>query len=225
MKNKVLILLLVICSSLMLFGCEKKNDDAINFKEEYEKMNDKTNSGGVSYRSVKIEEDNPFVYISAEDLIKKFENSETFYVYFGDTLCPWCRSVIEKAIEVADENDIETIYYVKIWDDEHNEILRDKYSLNKDGKPELINNGAKEYSKLLEYLDNVLSDYTLTDDKGNSVSVGEKRIFAPNFIYVQNGVAKKLVDGISEKQKKPNDELTKEVLNDEEAQFKEFFSN
>lgn len=225
MKNKVLILLLIVCSSLMLCGCEKKNDDAIKFKEEYEKTNDLTNSAGASYRSVTIDEDNPFVYISPEELLKKFENSETFYVYFGDTLCPWCRSVIEKAIEVADENNIERIYYVKIWDDEHNEILRDKYSLNEDGKPEFVSKGAKEYSKLLEYLDSVLADYTLTDDNGNSVSVGEKRIFAPNYVYVQDGTPKKLVDGISEKQKTPNDKLTEEVLNDEEEQFKEFFSN
>ena len=50
------------------------------------------------------------------------ENKETFYVYFGDELCPWCRSVIEKFIEVAKKNDVKKVYYVKIWDDDHNEI-------------------------------------------------------------------------------------------------------
>ncbi|MBR1817683.1 MAG: hypothetical protein IJ772_02425 [Bacilli bacterium] len=153
------------------------------------------------------------------------ENKETFYVYFGDKLCPWCRSVIEKSIQVAKENNIKTIYYVPIWDDEGNEILRDRLKVNEQGKLEIVKEGTESYKKLLELLDNVLSEYNLTDKDGKKVETKEKRIYAPNFIYVESGEAKKLIEGISEKQSDSREELTEEILKDEEEAFKSFFQN
>ena len=44
-----------------------------------------------------------------------------FLEFQGDT---------EKSIEVAKEKNIEKIYYIDIWDDDGNEILRDKYILH-----------------------------------------------------------------------------------------------
>ena len=146
-------------------------------------------------------------------------------MYFGDPLCPWCRSVIEKSIEVAKDNKIDKIYYIKIWDNEGNEILRDKYQLNKKNKPELVSEGSKDYEKILEYLDEVLKDYTLTTEDGEKVEVGEKRIYAPNFVYIKEGKAVKLTEGISENQKDSREELTDEILKDEEKLFTEFFNN
>ena len=218
----ILITLIVFC----LTGCKNNsNSDALKFKEEYELLNDKKNNNGVEYRTVNINKNNPFVYAQGEDIVKMIEEGKTFYVYFGSSYCPWCRSVIEKLIEVANEEKIEKIYYVNIWDGDHNEILRDIYRLNDEGIPELIYEGDESYSKLLKYFDNVLNDYTLTDEKGKSVAVGEKRIFAPNFIYVKDGKAIKLVEGISSKQNGSRDELTDEILTDEENIFLEFFKN
>ena len=54
--------------------------------------------------------------------------------------------------------------------------------------------------------------------------VGEKRIFAPNFVYIENGLAKKLVSGISEKQTTASGELTTEIREDELRIFNEFFT-
>ena len=105
------------------------------------------------------------------------------------------------------------------------EILRDTYRLNDDNEIELVTEGSKGYKELLKYFANVLSDYTLTDSEGNKISVGEKRIFAPNFIYVQKGKAVKIVEGISSYQENSRSELTDEILKDEEEQFKEFFQN
>ena len=230
---KKLILILLICLAATGCGPVKtkvntesaiEKNDAIKFKEEYELLNGETNSSGNAYRTISISEDNPFVYATAEDIVEKIENKETFYVYFGSSYCPWCRSVLEKAIEVAKENDINTIYYVDIWDGDHVEILRDTYELNDKGKTKLVSEGTKAYKKLLKYFDNVLSDYNLTDKNGKKVSVGEKRIFAPNFIYVENGKSIKLIEGISEKQTNPREELTNIILKDEEKQFNNFFS-
>ena len=128
-------------------------------------LNGKTNANGKEHRTVEIAKDNPIVISSAEEIIKKIENEESFYVYFGSSLCPWCRSVIEKAMEIANMNGISKIYYVDVWDKEGNEILRDKYTLDDDGKAVKDIDGTEEYYKLLEYLDAVLDDYTYAANK------------------------------------------------------------
>ena len=164
----------VIVLGLILVGCTFASDASLKFKSDYESLNGKTSKSGKGHREVYIEPNNPFKEINTKDLVKKIENKETFYVYFGDKLCPWCRSVIEKAIEVAKENKIKKIYYIPIWDDDGNEILRDKYEI-KDGKLVKTVDGTKEYYKFLKYFDKVLSNYTLTDDKGNKIDTDEKR--------------------------------------------------
>ena len=225
MKKKVF-LILILFISLLVTGCSANNKDALKFKEEYEKINgDKTSYSDNKYRTLKIDKNNPYVYSSAKEILEKINNKETFYVYFGSSYCPWCRSVIEKSIESAQKNNIKKIYYVDIWNGFHNEILRDTYKLNDKNEAEKEKDGTKEYYKLLEKFDNLLEDYTLTTDDGEEVKVGEKRIFAPDFIYVENGVAKRITSATSENQKDADAKLTKEILKDEEKSFDNFFKN
>ena len=228
MKKTIFSLLVIGLILLSVTGCgtEKveSNADALKFKEEYEAINGVANSSGKEHRTLSISEDNPFVYVTGEEIVEKIENNETFYVYFGSPYCPWCRSVIEKSIEVAKKNNIDKIYYIEIWDDDGNEILRDKYELQ-DGQPVKIQDGTDEYYKLLDSLKSVLSDYTLSDEEENKIEVGEKRIYAPNYFYISNGKVKKMVEGISDKQKDSREELTDEILKDEEEQFNDLFKN
>ena len=223
MKRILIVFLLIIC----LFGCNKKetNENAMAFKLEYESLNGKLNTNGSKIREISIDTDNPFESITTKSLLEKINNKESIYVYFGDPLCPWCRSVLEEAVKVAKENNIEKIYYVKIWDKDGKEILRSKYQLNKKGLPELEIPATDDYYSLLKVFKDLLSDYTLTDDKGKEVKVGEKRIYAPTFIYIEKGLAKKLTTGLSDKQESSIEELTDEVLIDEELKFTEFFTN
>ena len=220
--RKKIVFIFALAIMLVLTGCTPTNKSALKFKEDYESLNGTTSKSGKEHRLLTINEDNPFEKITTKELLEKIENDETFYVYFGDKLCPWCRSVIEKAIEVANKKNIDKIYYVAIWDDEGTEIVRDKYEL-KDGELVKTIEGCSEYPKFLEYFDALLSDYNLTDSEGNKISTGEKRIYAPNFIYVENGESVRLTEGISEKQKDSREELTKEILEDEEELFEEFF--
>lgn len=224
--KKILGMVIVVIVVITLSGCSVESSeekvDALVFKEEYESLNATTNASGKEHRSVSILEDNPFVYASADDIVEKMNNDETFYVYFGSKLCPWCRSVIEKAIEVANQNGIETIYYVEIWDNDGKEVLRDTYAVE-NGEAIKTLDGTESYDQLLDLLNNVLSDYSLTDDEGNAILVGEKRIYAPTFIYVEDGVAVRTTDGISEKLTDSRAELTSEILEDEEYLFREFF--
>ena len=228
MKNKVIIVTLMLTMIFCLTGCNKKEveiTDARKFKEEYESINGKTNSNGKEYRSISVEEDNPFIYLTADELLNKINNGETLYVYFGDKLCPRCRSVIEKVVEVAKEKRIDKIYYVDIWDDKGNEVLRDKYILDYDNNPKQIIEGTSAYFELLKKFENLLPDYVLQDKEGNKVDVSEKRLFAPSFIYIKNGYAEKLVEGISSKQENSTADLTEEILKDEENIFNEFFTD
>lgn len=221
--KKVVIGLLVI-ATLVITACSK-NNDAKKFKSEYEKVNgEKTSYSDSNYRTLKIGSDNPFIYITSKQLIKKINNKEDFYVYFGSKYCPWCRSVIEASIEVAKEAGIKKIYYIDIWNGFHEEILRDTYKLNDENKPELVKEGTKDYKKLLKSFDNVLSSYILTTEDGIKVEVGEKRIFAPTFIYVKSGKAKKMTTAISKKQQSPDQKLSKDILKDVKNSFQEFFT-
>ena len=130
--------------------------------------------------------------------------------------------MIEKAIEVAKDNAVDKIYYLKIWDDEGNEILRDKF-VYEDGSLVMDTVASDAYYQLLDYWKDYLSDYTLNVD-GQTIEVGEKRIYAPNFVYIKDGEIRSLVTGISDKQSDSYQNLSEEILKDEEAIFEEFFA-
>ena len=139
----------IVLIALLILGCvasvinlvrltildgDKPKETALAFKEEYEKVNGTTMKGDIKYRTLDINKKNPYVKVSIDDIAAKIKNGESFYLYVGDHLCPWCRSGIEKMIEVANREKIETIYYVDFWDDDHNEILRELYDVEVKGK-------------------------------------------------------------------------------------------
>ena len=225
--KRILSILLVMASLFIVSGCEQKKEptkEALAFKEDYEKLNGKENKNGKVHRTISIDEYNPFVEVSAEEIVKKIENKETFYVYFGSTLCPWCRSAIESAIKVANEKNIETIYYVDIWDDDGKEILRDKYELEKK-KTKKVLDGTEAYYKLVDYFKDFLRDYTLSDQNGKSYNTGVKRIYAPNYMYVVNGEIKKITNGKANSQEDSRQDLTDDIKNEQLNIFRDFFNN
>ncbi len=199
------------------------SETALQFKESYEALNGVANSSGKIHRTITVSENHPFEKTDPKDVVSAIENGETFWLYFGDPKCPWCRSVLETSIRIAAEKGVTSIKYVEIWDAEGNEIVRDKYVLE-DGKPVKEGDGIPEYAQLLKLLDPVLDQYELEDDDGNTVQVGEKRVYAPNYIRIENGKAVRLTTGIPEDLEDPRDELTPEMLADEAKQFEEFFT-
>ena len=225
MYKKILVSVLISILLITGTGClNKSNKLALEFKEEYESLNEKENKSGKKHRPITIADDNPYIKVTPDEIVKKINNKETFYLYVGDSLCPWCRSVLEKSIEVAKKNKIDKIYYIDIWDNEGNEILRDKYELQ-NGEAVKVSDGTKAYETLLQKFSSVLSDYTLTNDASEKILVGEKRIYAPNYFYIKNGEAIKMITGYSQLQTDSREELTKEMLADEEKQFEELFNN
>ena len=190
--------LIVIIMLIMLVGCSTtkvNKTDAILFKEEYESLNnEKTEYGDFYYRELNIDEENPFIYKEASDIIEMIENKETFAVYFGFSSCPWCRSVISSLVEVSNNLSISTIYYVDVKE------IRDILKIDVAGKIVIEKEGTNDYNKLLEKISNVLDDYILTDKEGNDVNTGKKRIYAPNIVAVVDGVATNMTTGISDAQ-------------------------
>ena len=145
MRKKLLLLITIIVILVSFTGCKK--NDALLFKEDYESVNEKETKNGKKHRSLSIDEENPFIISSAKEIVEKINNKDSFYVYFGSKICPWCRSVIEKAIEVANNNNVTKIYYVDIWNDEGEEILRDKYEVDDKGNVIKTIDGKEEVKK------------------------------------------------------------------------------
>lgn len=191
------------------------SSDATKFKNEYEELNGTTREkDGKMIRSIKIPKKNPMIYASEEDILKMMDNKESFLVYFGFNDCPWCRSVVPKLIECANDLGLDKIYYVDVKE------IRDVIELKENGELETTTTGSDGYYMLIERLSSVLSDYTIKDKEGNQISTGEKRIFAPNVVAIVNGEATQLTEGISEKQTDGYMELTDEMLEETYQDFK-----
>ena len=204
--KKYISIILVLVLSLLVVGCSNEKTDAMKFKEEYESVNNKVNEHTKKEnRELNIPKNNPIVYATAEDIVKRIDNKETFIVYFGFAECPWCRSVIEQLLKVAEEKKVEKIYYVDVLN------IRDVREIAEDGAITTTTEGSKGYMDLLTRLDSVLADYTLTDENEEEVSAEEKRIYAPNVVAISRGEAIQLETGISPKLTDPYSKLTDNI--------------
>lgn len=209
MKKRSIFVIAALVLLVVIMGCsfekEEKMTDALRFKEEYESINGNKIEGSENHvRSISIPKDNPIVYADSSDILTMMDNNETFIVYFGFSSCPWCRSVLPTLLEVADDLELDKIYYVDVKD------MRDKLDVNEKGKVYTVKEGTEGYIGLLARFDNALEDYTLTY-KGKEIKTGEKRIYAPNVVSVVNGEAKELETGISESLTDPYMEITDKI--------------
>lgn len=211
--NRLFMIIVTILAAIVLVLNIQKvisnnsQTDDIKFKEEYEKLNGKKNDQGKKYREITIDSKNKMVYKTTEEVLDLIDKKKSFVLYFGFDTCPWCRSVVPTLASISKELNQE-VYYIDVKD------IRDTFELDDDNKPKLVKKGSKDYSKLLEKLEPVLEDYTLTDSDNNEIKVGEKRIYAPSIVSVIDGKAKELTTGISDKQTDGYMKLTKEMEKD-----------
>ena len=211
--NKLFMIIVTILAAIVLVLNIQKvitnnsQTDGIKFKEEYEKLNGKKNDQGKKYREITIDSKNKIVYKTTEEVLDLIDKKKSFVLYFGFDTCQWCRSVVPTLASISKELNQE-VYYIDVKD------IRDTFELDDDNKPKLVKKGSKDYSKLLEKLEPVLEDYTLTDSDNNEIKVGEKRIYAPSIVSVIDGKAKELTTGISDKQTDGYMKLTKEMEKD-----------
>lgn len=200
------IIVLIIAGCFLLYSINNKdnnNEDALKFKEEYEKLNGEVAFENNNYPEVSIKENNTVKYITDEEAVDLIQNYKGI-IYFGFANCPWCRSMIESLTNVAIDNNT-TIYYLDILD------IRSKMELIKDGKKYQVeekNKGTDSYYKLLDLLDNELSDYVLTDENNKEYKTGEKRLYAPTVIAFNKGVIKDFHEGTIDSQENGFSKLT-----------------
>lgn len=227
MKNKVLMLMLVILSIFMFTACSKKEkSDPVKFKENYESLNGKSTSYGKKYRSITIDEDNPFVITTMDKVIKMMDKKESFVVYFGANWCPWCRSVIPTFIKTAKEMNVKKVYYVDVRpDNDETKDIRDIYLLDKNGEIYLSHKGLDSYHDFIKRADSLLSEYSSHDVSVKDTKfAGQKRVGAPSFIVIKNGQATYLTTGVSSMQKDPFMKLNSKINNDVKSKFKKLFN-
>lgn len=192
--NKKRIIGLALCALLVIavslkFYLDTKDDkpnnvatvDSKKFKEEYESLNNTKNSSGKEILNLTINEANPIVYKTAEEITDILKNG-TGIVYFGFNSCPWCRSMIETLIKTVEENNIDTIYYVDVKD------IRSSYEV-KDGKLTNTKEGSKGYYEILDILADHLQDYKITNNN-KEYDPKEKRLYAPTVVMVKDGEIK-----------------------------------
>lgn len=153
--------------------------DAIKFKEEYELLNEK------KYTKLQISAANSIKYASYDELLEVINNG-TGIIYLGFPECPWCRIALPVLLDVANDNNVEIIYYMNIKNIRDSYVVQDgklTYSLDENGE-EI--KGEEGYFKLLKVLDKHLTDYKISfEDK--EYEVGEKRLYAPSVIFVRDG--------------------------------------
>ncbi|MDO4466097.1 MAG: hypothetical protein Q4C49_03695 [Bacillota bacterium] len=180
--------------------------DAQVFKTVFEELNGTIREkDGKEIRSITIPKENPMMVSSAEEVIQKIENKDTFLLFLGFPSCPWCRSVVPTFLEVAKEKEIQQVYYVDI------ENIRDILIPGEEKK------GTEGYYQLLEKLDSLLPPYII-DGK----DMGEKRIFVPSFVRIKDGVATELISGESSLQTDGYMELSQEIIQDMRNQLDPF---
>lgn len=182
MKRKYIIIIcsLVICLLVgiliyLFLTVDDKDSDGKKFKEEY------------SY--IEIDEDNPFVYKSASDIVDLIKNKDTFLVYFGYPEDEKVKVLLPKIVSAINSNKIDKVYYVNLKKI-RNEVIFNGTEL------ETVKIGTQGYYDLLDILNDLLGNYNVKNDKGKNLDAG-KRIEAPTVLAVVKGEATKLVDSRS----------------------------
>lgn len=206
---KILKIFLVTISLFIFASCTNKQTDALKFKEEYESLNGVVGKSGQKNKDVSISKDNPMKYATYDEVIDIIEDG-TGIIYLGFPDCPWCRSALPVLLEAASDYNIDTIYYIDMKNErDAYEVKNGKLVYQKDEDGNEIK-GTKGYFKLLKAIDAHLDDYVVTDEDGKEYDTGEKRIYVPLIIFVNDGQIIGTHTSTVKSQESGYDELTDE---------------
>ena len=169
MKKLVIIigLIILVVGTTIFFIINNNKECNIQgkkFKNSYEKYNNKEieyNNKKYKLQSLTIDEENPMVEISKEDIIKKLDSSTSIIIFISPKDYK-SRELIKSLLEIAKSNNCETIYYYDI------DKLNDNYKNNKD---------KDLYNSIIEKLgDNITKTFDDSEEKKleNSTIIFEK---------------------------------------------------
>lgn len=178
MKNKsyimIIILIIAIAIASALFYKEYKSNknqntkESLDFKQEYEALNGtKDDEGNIKYVSISFTENNPFRYVTINEVFNFLENG-TGILYFGMPECNWCRSMLPVLLDATSSSGIKKILYYN-----PKQIRKDN---------------TEEYKRLIEILNNYLStDTTTQKETDENFDSSKKRLYMPDVYFVKNG--------------------------------------
>ena len=101
-KSSLLVIATILC--LLVCGCDKKTTNEI--KIEFENLNGK-------YRNVSLDEKNPFVIKSEDEVIDLISEGKTLLVFYGSKEDNYTRSVISIVSDISKLYGIKEVYYVE----------------------------------------------------------------------------------------------------------------
>ncbi len=211
----IVIVLALVLAGVGIYFVAFRETDAMKFKEEYESLNNTIReSDGEKYNNVDIPKKNPIKYVTISEALELFDDKKAI-IYVGANWCPWCRNMLSPMFAVAEDLEIDKIYYLTLDDDKSN------YEV-KDGELKKISNGSDDYYKLLDTLKDYLEDYTLTDENNQEYPTGEKRIYMPFFITIRNGSIVE-AKGISRTLEEGQNKYSEMTDNQYDTLYKEFY--
>ncbi len=178
----------------------KVTDSSKKFKEEYESINGSKNSNDIPYLKVTIPDASTVTYKSGKDIVKVLQEGSGI-IYFGFNTCPWCRSIVESLVNIANKRNVE-LYYVDVKD------IRSSFKVE-NKKLVKITDGSEEYYKILEKLDSYLTDYIIVDNN-KEYDTKEKRLYAPTVVAIKDGEIVDFHEGTVLSQENPQDGLSDE---------------
>ncbi len=186
----IVIAIIVIISFIGLWILQSTNNDALQFKKEYESLNGQKNASGTEYLETKIDSDNKMYYASFDEIMDLLDHG-TGVIYFGFPECPWCRNAAPILVEAANETTINKIYYFNALS------MRDTKKLDENGNIVTEKEGTEEYYQLLDALSSVLGPYSgLNDDT-------ILRLYFPTVVFVKDGTIVGMHEGTLDSQDNP----------------------
>ena len=211
--KKIIKLFAVLIMLVVITGCGSTDESLVEelraqFIEEHESLNGQENEQGNIFSTMNIPEDHN-VLISDEEEVLSFLENGTGVIYFGFPTCPWCRASLPVFLDVASNFDL-NILYLNIHE------IRDVKELV-DGEVVTTEEGTSGYLRILEALGEHASVYRGLNDESI------RRIYAPTFVFVQNGRVVGVHVGTVESQENPWDELTDEMTSELSGIFKGLF--
>ena len=216
-KNKVIVILTIIVALIAVSSCIflviNRHDnltDAIKFKNEYMSLNDKMDKDSNKvYVNVNISDNNTIKYISDEEAVKLLQTG-TGLIYFGTSTSIPCRLLVPILTDLAYQKK-ETVYYLDIAK------IRSIYNISTEEITK-IQDGSKNYYKILKLLDNYLQEYDLSNELKNIYNSFDKRLLMPTLVMVNNGEITGFYEGneisTNEKLTKEEKEKLESIIND-----------
>ena len=228
---------IIICSILFIIGLiiglyfgiqknnSKKNEEGKRIKEIYESKNEKESRSGKKFRSITLSENNVFYETTIDKVNKMIKNKENFFLYTGDEECPWCRATIEMADKVSRELGVKKIYYLQLWDDDHNELFRDLKEVSVNNEIIDTIKMSDDYKYLLDKVKNdKMKKYYIYDKDKNQIDTNEYRTYGANYFYFKKGKLVKFTDSMTESLTDNSIELSDKIKQEQEELYEDFFS-